>query len=270
MQNLYKTILINLKKDTDRLKFMVNQLNNLNIKFERFEAVHGKEYIETGGSEYDEKLVIKKAGKIMTLGEIGCTLSHKRCYERFLNHPEYKYTKYLLILEDDVELDKNFKIILENEIKKNEEKYKWNYLQFNYPNYKNFRDLLSTNIKKFSWQISIIRSKKTLIHKIKRIPFLILGPFISFLLDIIDYFFLRKHQSYKQIRIKPLTGAYLLDKKAATYIFDNMKYLTEIIDVFLIHELQISPIECYFYKPLIAKQKTSDFKSSINHIESRF
>lgn len=130
---MYKTILINLKKDTDRLEFMTQQLKDFGIPFERLEAVYGKEYMENNGSEYDEKLAIQKGGRKMTLGEIGCALSHKRCYQKFLNDIEYKDTKYLLILEDDVELDKDFKNILEEEIQRNEENYKWDYLQFNYP-----------------------------------------------------------------------------------------------------------------------------------------
>lgn len=115
-----------------------------------------------------------------------------------------------------------------------------------------------------------MRSKKTLKHKIKRIPFLILGPCISFILDIRDYLFLSRYQIHKQIRIKALTGAYLLDKKTARYILNNMTYLLYPIDVFFIQELQKSSIKCYLYKPLIARQNTLDFQSSIDHIDKRF
>ena len=106
---LYKTILINLKREKERLEFMTNQLNGLKILFERLEAINGKEYLENGGNEYDEESALKNHYSKLTNGEIGCALSHKRCYQKFLNDPEYKNTKYLLILEDDVELDKNFK-----------------------------------------------------------------------------------------------------------------------------------------------------------------
>jgi GR25 family glycosyltransferase involved in LPS biosynthesis len=67
----YKTILINLKKDTDRLEFMTKQLNKLEIPFIRLEAVNGKEYMEKDGSEYDDREAIKQLGRSATLGEIG-------------------------------------------------------------------------------------------------------------------------------------------------------------------------------------------------------
>ena len=267
---MYKTILINLNKDTDRLDFMVKQLEDLNMPFERLEAVYGKEYMEKDGSEYSEELAIKRWGRKMTLGEIGCTLSHKRCYQKFLNDPIYKDTKYLLILEDDVELDKNFKNILENEIKKNEENYKWDYLQFNYPGYGNFKDLLFTNFKKYSWQLNIIRSSKNFKYKIKRIPFLLFGPIGSFFLDLREYFILNNNKSYKQIRNKALAGAYLLNKKTTKSLLTNLEYITIIIDVFIIEFSQKSFIKSYFYKPIIARQKVEKFESSIDKIEKRF
>ncbi len=50
----------------------------------------------------------------MFAGEVGCAISHKRCYQRFLTDEKYKNTEYLLILEDGVEIPKNFKKILNN------------------------------------------------------------------------------------------------------------------------------------------------------------
>lgn len=60
---MYKTILINLNKDTDRLDFMAKQLKDLNMPFERLEAVYGKEYMEKDGNEYSEELAIKRGGE---------------------------------------------------------------------------------------------------------------------------------------------------------------------------------------------------------------
>lgn len=75
MNNLYKIIVINLNKDKDRLDYMSNQLNSLNMSFDRLEAVRGREYIELDGSEYDEKYTVKKTGRKMTLYRI------KKCFK---------------------------------------------------------------------------------------------------------------------------------------------------------------------------------------------
>ena len=184
---LYKTILINLNKDTDRLDFMDKQLKDLNMPFERLEAVYGKEYMEKDGSEYSEEFATKRGGRKLSLGEIGCALSHKRCYQKFLNDPEYKDTKYLLILEDDVELDKNFKTILENEIKKNEKNYKWNYLQFNYPRIPNLQELFLRIFTRYKNQYKILKNSKNINSLIKRILYFFLAPIFSFFLDFRYY-----------------------------------------------------------------------------------
>jgi glycosyl transferase family 25 len=113
---MFKTLLINLNKDKDRLDFMSRQLKSLGISFERVEAIYGKEY---KGNEYDKDLAVKLNGKELSVGEVGCALSHKRSVEKFLE----SQSDYCLILEDDVKIDKDFKNILEKEIKNNEEYY---------------------------------------------------------------------------------------------------------------------------------------------------
>jgi len=267
METPYKTILINLNKDIDRLDFMTKQLGDLNMSFERLEAVHGKEYMEKDGSEYDEELAISRGGRKLSLGEIGCALSHKRCYQKFLNDPEYKDTKYLLILEDDVELDKNFKTILENEIKKNEENYKWNYLQFNYP-------VWEYSLKeKYKNQIITLKSSESIKTKIKRISFLLVAPIFSSFLDL-RYYFLHKKNGVKPffVRIHALTGAYLIDKKIAKILLTLTEKIIKPSDIIISHDLykyKKEDLNFYFYTPLLARQKEEDFESSINKIEKR-
>jgi len=264
----YKTIFINLKAEKTRLKFMTNQLNSLKILFERLEAVNGKEYLENGGNEYDEKLTLKNHYSKLTNGEIGCALSHKRCYQKFLNDPAYKDIKYLLILEDDVELDKNFKNIIEKEIKKNEEKYKWNYLQFNYPK------IIFSLKEKYKTQFIIFKTSKEIKNRIKRLPFLILSPLFSSFLGFI-YIIYSKKRKIKNGGVIPyfkkmsaLTGAYLIDKKTASILLNLTKKIIWPADITTsekLYKYKSKRMNFYFYYPLIAKQKIEEFKSNIFH-----
>ena len=268
----YKTILINLKKDTDRLEFMTKQLNKLEIPFIRLEAVNGKEYMEKDGSEYDDREAIKQLGRSATLGEIGCALSHKRCYQKFLNDPEYQDTKYLLILEDDVELNNNFKKILEEEIQKNEQKYKWNYLQFNQIPVKSLLSAIKEMPLKYKWQYIGFINSVNIIFKIKKIPKLILAPIISTILDIGKYFQERKKGAHPFIiRISFLTGAYLIDKKVAEILLDLTEKVFSASDYVTTKLIKHKSknMNFYFYSPLIARQKNEKFTSSIDEMEKR-
>lgn len=269
MNNLYKIILINLDKDKARLAYVKNQLDNLYLPFERLEAINGKEYMEKDGSEYDEKLTIKELGIKLTTGEIGCALSHKRCYQKFLNDPEYNDTKYLLILEDDITFHKDFKKILEEEIKKNEENHKWNYLQFNYPKNDNLFNLFISFSNKFYIQYIDIKNRVGILNKIKRIPYLFLSPIISFLLSI-RYFLISKSKGiYRFIfKIHTLTGCYLIDKKVAESLLELTSKIIFAADITIAIELykyKKVGLNFYFYSPLLVKQNYNDFESNIEH-----
>lgn len=91
---------INLKKDIKRNSHMISILNELNINFERIEGINGYDI------NLNKKYTVIHTDKFpMTRGQYGCYLSHIKCYKKFI---ESKY-KYLIILEDDVILNKNFK-----------------------------------------------------------------------------------------------------------------------------------------------------------------
>ena len=98
----YDTYIINLKQDTDKYERMQHRLDNLNIKYTRFNAVYGKHI----GNEYDH-LIINKP--ILPRSAIGCSLSHYLvCKQHFDNDK----TKIALILEDDaVPMFKNKNVI---------------------------------------------------------------------------------------------------------------------------------------------------------------
>lgn len=92
---------INLEKDKQRNIKIIKELDNLNINinYKRIEGVNG------------EELQHRNLNNIMcdnikfTRGQMGCYLSHIKCYENFLK----TNNKYLIVLEDDIIIKKNFK-----------------------------------------------------------------------------------------------------------------------------------------------------------------
>lgn len=263
----YKVIIINLKKDYKRLHFMADQMRILDLRFDVLDAVNGKEYLEKNNVEYDKDIAIKRGGRKLNPGEIGCALSHKRCYQKFLTDIEYKDTKYLLILEDDVILDRDFKNIINGEIEKNEEKHRWNYLQFNYTESGYPRDIFRNYLKKIKIHLLTLKSKHTILGKLKRIPYIFVAPIVSSLLDLRNYIIGRKSGSHKFIKILPLTGAYLIDKEVAKTMLNLTEKITEALDITIAERLkrENKDLNFYFYTPLVARQNYDDFESNIEH-----
>lgn len=89
---------INLDFQVDRKAFMEQQLEALGIPFEIVAAVKGKELAPALVSTvYDEPQTLKTQGKPLSLGEIGCALSHLSIYRKMLDN----HIPASLILEDD-------------------------------------------------------------------------------------------------------------------------------------------------------------------------
>jgi glycosyl transferase family 25 len=89
---------INLEKDNDRWDYYDN-LNIQSIKINRFNGIYGKDLdrnnlIKTG---------ILSETNVLKDGQLGCALSHMNLW----NHSLKYQNKYLLVLEDDVILDKD-------------------------------------------------------------------------------------------------------------------------------------------------------------------
>lgn len=95
-----KTYVINLLKDTDRRISVVQELNKIACLDPEFvDAVYGK---ELGKDKLSKLFDFKKSKNYrsddITLGEVGCTLSHYACYKKLLTSDQ----DYALIVEDDV------------------------------------------------------------------------------------------------------------------------------------------------------------------------
>lgn len=97
-----KTFLVNLDKEQTRLVHMIAQLARLGIDFERIPAVYGKDL-----SPEDLKMSFSvfrsfcAMGRKLTLGEIGCSLSHLAIYRKMIKAE----IPYALIFEDDIVID---------------------------------------------------------------------------------------------------------------------------------------------------------------------
>lgn len=95
-----KTYVINLKTSTDRKLYMENLLapykDFLNVHF--IEAFDGRKLTEKQLDEcWNQKETYKTYGRYMKGGEIGCSLSHRKCYEEMLKND----VDMAMVLEDD-------------------------------------------------------------------------------------------------------------------------------------------------------------------------
>lgn len=106
-----KTYVINLARSTDRRSYMekiLSEYPQLDIEF--IDAVDGRELIpkereQVFDSERFEKTFFKKVRP----GEIGCTLSHQKCYNQMLKTG----VKTVLIFEDDLIINENLHLLLD-------------------------------------------------------------------------------------------------------------------------------------------------------------
>lgn len=106
----YKVFVINLKKDKDRRDYITKELVDRNIDFEIVEAVYGKELTQEQLHELvDVEQAKKNIGREMSLNEIGCALSHQKIYKKIVD----ENLDGAFILEDDIILKADFKIILD-------------------------------------------------------------------------------------------------------------------------------------------------------------
>ena len=96
------TYVINLKTSYARKEYMKRILfpyKDLDVTF--VEAVDGRLLSEVQlQTIFDMQACVQRNGRIINPGEIGCTLSHRKCYQRLLDS-SYGYA---LILEDDISI----------------------------------------------------------------------------------------------------------------------------------------------------------------------
>ncbi|WP_237386236.1 glycosyltransferase family 25 protein [Xenorhabdus sp. Sc-CR9] len=99
-----KIFVINLEKDNDRRKSIQDQLQKVNLNAEFINAVYGKgltnEQLHKACPDFDKIS--------LTLGEVGCSMSHISIYKDMID----KNIPIALILEDDVIFDNSLVSVL--------------------------------------------------------------------------------------------------------------------------------------------------------------
>ena len=89
-----KTYLINLDRSKSRLEVMTERLATIGISFERVSGVDGSK-IDISSLSVD--VPNPSYPRALTPGEIGCFLSHRKCWQKLVDSGE----DWALILEDD-------------------------------------------------------------------------------------------------------------------------------------------------------------------------
>ncbi|AAP96480.1 beta-1,4-galactosyltransferase [[Haemophilus] ducreyi] len=108
-------------KDSPRKNIIAERLNALGLSFNFFDAIYGKELSKKQLSEINYDFYIQKfnARKRLTLGEIGCAISHIKLYEYIVKNN----INEAIILEDDAIVSIYFKDIICDALKKISCKY---------------------------------------------------------------------------------------------------------------------------------------------------
>lgn len=95
---------INLDSSKDRLTSISQRLKELGVSFERIPAVNGRALSEQQISEitypYNHFESKVRFTRELTKGEVGCFLSHRKCWERLLESDH----QWALIMEDDIQI----------------------------------------------------------------------------------------------------------------------------------------------------------------------
>lgn len=97
-----KTYIINLERSAERREYMEGLLTELPfLSVEFVKAVDGRMMsAEERKESFDDKLFQKRNSTVARPGEVGCTLSHQKCYRKMVDENE----PYVLILEDDIRM----------------------------------------------------------------------------------------------------------------------------------------------------------------------
>ena len=101
---------INLPQQTERRASILDQFRKINIEPELIQAVDGRRLDdETIATHYSQTAANEKNGREMTLGEIGCALSHQSVYRKMID----ERISWAMIVEDDAALGNDFLELLD-------------------------------------------------------------------------------------------------------------------------------------------------------------
>ena len=147
-----KSYIINLEKDKDKYNDSINNLNRINIKPERFDAIYinesNNDYIKNityPSVQYNIKHGRNNHNNIGTNGAIGCYLSHIKLWKMLLQSNEDMF----LIFEDDVNVNSSKDDI--NNFLNNMNNYDWDFIFLGYMKpFSNNDTRVTTNVYKIN------------------------------------------------------------------------------------------------------------------------
>lgn len=107
--------IISLTRSADRRAMVERQMSHLGINFEFFDAVDGKSLPSDRLAKVDFNLARETCGHDLSLGEVGCAMSHINIYEVMVE----REIPRCVILEDDIYVHMHFKAIVNEVTNKN-------------------------------------------------------------------------------------------------------------------------------------------------------
>lgn len=108
------TYIVNLKSSHTRKQYMQEVLSSYkDFDIEFVEAVDGRLLSsEQRHNVFDMDACIRRNGRDINPGEVGCTLSHRKCYQRLVDST----LPYVLILEDDISIVGDMNTVLNDKV----------------------------------------------------------------------------------------------------------------------------------------------------------
>lgn len=106
----FKIFVINLDTSVERLASIQESCDRLDLKFQRVSAVLGSDLgKEEKAKVYNLRDNLQKYDKVLNDGEIGCYLSHGKCWTKIIEDE----LDYALVLEDDAILNDELPLYIE-------------------------------------------------------------------------------------------------------------------------------------------------------------
>ncbi|MBJ7592217.1 glycosyltransferase family 25 protein [Aeromonas veronii] len=105
---------ISLLRSHDRRLAIEKQMAHLGLSFTFWDAVDGKQLSDADLANVDINFAEQLCGHSLSLGEVGCALSHIKLYEMMVS----KKIEKAIILEDDIYLHMHFKSIIDVALQK--------------------------------------------------------------------------------------------------------------------------------------------------------
>lgn len=105
MRDKLPLFVINLDSSKNKMAFMKNQLECAGLNYERISAVCGADFADAElKAVYSEKDNKKHYHRDLTLGEIGCYMSHRKAWQKMVA----EHIELAVIVEDDVNIESSY------------------------------------------------------------------------------------------------------------------------------------------------------------------